>query len=176
MRRSWIAPVAFLCLILSGRADAARWAPAVHQPEVEPRELGVDSGRPYREDQPPPPGKKAPMDVPRPLEPNPFSHVLKHRDQLMLTEEQVTEIDRLDFEYQKRAILFDSQRSIVRLEQNRLLHSGTLDENRVLSLADELGGLYAQTVRDNAKAKLALLKLLTPEQRKTMNALFSSHR
>jgi len=106
---------------------------------------------------------------------SPFKHLLCLRKKLGLTDDQVAEINRLDFEYRKNRIRSRAEHEIAHMELDRLVHSGEVDENRMRALADRISQIKSGKIHAMVEAKIALLKLLTPEQRKKVKALHAGH-
>lgn len=96
---------------------------------------------------------------------NPFSHILKFREKLGLTPGQVKEIMRLRFDWEKQRIRLGADLMIAHMELDRLVHSGVLNEPKMYEMAKLIGGLKMQKVQIMVEAKIALLKILTDEQR-----------
>ena len=57
--------------------------------------------------------------------------VLRFKEKLSLTEDQVTQINNLKFEYEKKKINFQRDHKIAHMEIERELGSETLNENKV---------------------------------------------
>ncbi|QPJ62523.1 MAG: hypothetical protein G3M70_11845 [Candidatus Nitronauta litoralis] len=106
---------------------------------------------------------------------NPFRHILKFREKLGLTSEQVKSIMRMRFNWEKQRIKLGADLMIAHMELDRLVHSGTIDEPRMHELAKLIGGLKMQKVQIMVEAKISLLKALTEEQRKKVAGVHSQH-
>ena len=50
-----------------------------------------------------------------------------------------------------------------------MVHSGELDESGLRALADKMSGLKSKSIHAMVEAKIALLRILTAEQRKKMS-------
>jgi Spy/CpxP family protein refolding chaperone len=106
---------------------------------------------------------------------SPFSHILKYRTPLALTPEQVDQIQKLDFEYQKQSIQTETDLKIACMELENTVHSGTVDEAKIRLMAGKMAEAKTKGVNAMAEAKIAVLKLLTPEQLKKMKDMRSRH-
>ncbi len=106
---------------------------------------------------------------------NPFRHILKFREKLGLTSEQVKSIMRMRFDWEKQRIKLGADLMIAHMELDRVVHSGELNEARMHDLAKIIGGLKMQKVQIMVEAKIALLKALTAEQRKKVANVHSAH-
>ena len=105
----------------------------------------------------------------------PFTHLLKFKDKLGLTESQVAEIKRLRFEYGKQSIRNRAEHKIAHMEFDRLVHAEKVDAQAIRSAAGKIAATKTQKIMAKAEAKIALLNLLTDEQRKKAHAMHSAH-
>ncbi len=105
----------------------------------------------------------------------PFSHLLKFQDTLGLTEAQVTEIKRLRFEFQKSSIRNEADHKIAHMEFDKLVHAEKIDSQAILSAAGKIAEAKMEAIMNTAKAKIALLSLLTDEQRQKAHTMHSAH-
>ena len=105
----------------------------------------------------------------------PFTHLLRFRDKLGLTEAQVAEIKRLRFEYQKKSIRNKAEHKIAHMEFDKLVHAEKVDAQAIRSAAAKIAEFKTQMIMEKAEAKIALLNLLTEEQRKKTHAMHSAH-
>lgn len=106
---------------------------------------------------------------------NPFKHVLRFKEKLGLTEAQVQRINDLSFEFKKMKIQSKADHTIAHMELDRLVHSGTLDEGKMRALADRISAIKSKKIHALVEGKIALLKILTPEQRKKVSKMHSGH-
>ena len=106
---------------------------------------------------------------------DPFTHVLRFGHRMGLTEAQRTEIKNKQFEYKKGQIQRHADHKIIHLEMDRMVHSGELDESGLRALADKMSGLKSKSIHAMMEAKIALLRILTAEQRKKVSQLHSGH-
>lgn len=105
----------------------------------------------------------------------PFTHLLKFKDKLGLTEDQVAEIKRLRFEYGKQSIRNSAEHKIAHMEFDKLVHAEKVDAKAIRSAAGKIAETKTQKIMAKAEAKIALLNLLTDEQRKKAHAMHSAH-
>lgn len=105
----------------------------------------------------------------------PFSHLLQFKDKLGLTEAQVAEIKRLRFEFQKNSIRNKAEHKIAHMDFEKLVHSGKVDAQAIRSAAKRIAGTKTKKIMATAEAKIALLSLLTEEQRKKTHSMHSAH-
>lgn len=105
----------------------------------------------------------------------PFTHLLKFKDKLGLTEAQVTEIKHLRFEYGKQSVRNKAEHKIAHMEFDKQVHAEKLDENAIRLAAGKIARTKTDKIMAMANAKIALLKLLTEEQRKKAHTMHSAH-
>ena len=105
----------------------------------------------------------------------PFTHLLRFKDKLGMTEAQVAEIKRLRFEYQKKSIRNKAEHKIAHMEFDKLVHAEKVDAQAIRSAAAKIAEFKTQMIMEKAEAKIALLNLLTEEQRKKTHAMHSAH-
>ncbi len=105
----------------------------------------------------------------------PFTHLLRFKDKLGLTETQVAEIKRLRFEYQKRSIRNKAEHKIAHMDFNKLVHAEKVNAQGIRSAAEKIAATKTQMIMATAEAKIALLNLLTEEQRKKAQVMHSAH-
>ena len=106
---------------------------------------------------------------------NPFRHILRYKDKLGLSPDQVSQVKDLQFNWEKQRIRLGADLMIAYMELDKIVHSGTLDETRMHDLAKVLGGLKQQEAQIMVEAKIQLLRLLTPEQRRKVAEIHSGH-
>ncbi len=105
----------------------------------------------------------------------PFTHLLRFKDKLGLTEAQVAEIKGLRFEFQKKSIRNKAEHKIAHMEFDRLVHAERVDAQAIRSAAKKIAETKTQKIMAKAEAKIALLNLLTDEQRKKTHKMHSAH-
>ena len=92
-------------------------------------------------------------------------HVLRFKEQLGLTQDQVKQINNLKFEHEKKKIDFQRDQKIAHMEIERELNLETLNENKVRELASEIGNLKRKNIEENFETQLNVIRLLTTEQK-----------
>ncbi|MFQ5716970.1 MAG: Spy/CpxP family protein refolding chaperone [Nitrospinales bacterium] len=106
---------------------------------------------------------------------DPFRHVLKFRVELGLTAEQLVALKNQKFEFKKSQIRRQADHQIAHMDLNRLVHAETIDEGKVLQLADQIGEIKKSMIKAGMEARIAIMKTLTAEQRKKVSAMFSQY-
>jgi Spy/CpxP family protein refolding chaperone len=106
---------------------------------------------------------------------SPFTHLLRFKEKLGLTKGQVTEIKQLRFAYGKQSIRNKAEHKIAHMEFDKQVHAENLDENAVRLAAGEIARTKTDKIMAMANAKIALLKLLTEEQREKAHTMHSAH-
>lgn len=104
--------------------------------------------------------------------PNPA--VLKQ--ELGLTDEQAAQVQKLHQERRTQAIRRRADIQIARIELEQALEAATIDEKVVAAKVQTLTQLQADAVKARVDQRLAVAKLLTPEQRQKMKELRQEHR
>jgi len=105
---------------------------------------------------------------------DPFSHVLRFSNKLVLSDQQVAEIRKNRMAYMKIKIRAEADSQIANMEMGSLMHSGILDEARMFDLGGVLLEAKKQMIHATVTAKIAIMKILTPEQRKKISKLHQS--
>ena len=106
---------------------------------------------------------------------DPFRHVLKFAGALGLTDAQISKIKNLKFEFAKERIMLKAQHEIAHMELDQMVHSGEVNESKMRAIADQIAEIKSKKIHEMVDAKIDLLKLLTPEQRKKISQLHSKH-
>lgn len=106
---------------------------------------------------------------------DPFNHLLRFGHRLGLTEAQMAEIKNKQFEFRIMEIQLHAEHRIAHLEMDRLVHSGNLDEAGLRALADKMSDLKSKSIHAMVEAKIALLRILSAEQRQKMSRFHSGH-
>jgi Spy/CpxP family protein refolding chaperone len=105
----------------------------------------------------------------------PFSHLLRFKDKLGLTEAQVAEIKRLRFEYGKQRVRNKAEHTIAHMEYDKLVHAENVNAQAIRAAARKIAETKTQKIMAKAEAKIALLNLLTEDQRKKTHRMHSAH-
>ncbi|MEE8260114.1 MAG: Spy/CpxP family protein refolding chaperone [Nitrospinaceae bacterium] len=106
---------------------------------------------------------------------DPFRHVLKFAGALGLTDAQISQIKNMKFEFAKDRIMLKAQHQIAHMELDQLVHSGEVKESEMRAIADQIAQIKSKKIHSMVDAKISLLKLLTPEQRKKISQIHSKH-
>ncbi len=106
---------------------------------------------------------------------DPFRHVLQFAGKLELTDAQISQIKNVKFEFDKERIILKAQHEIAHMELDKLVHSGEVKESEMRAIADQIAQIKSKKIHGMVDAKIDLLKLLTPEQRKKISQLHSKH-
>jgi Spy/CpxP family protein refolding chaperone len=106
---------------------------------------------------------------------DPFRHVLKFSGKLGLTDTQVAKIKTMQFEFAKERIMLKARHKIAHMDLDQLVHSGEVKESEMRAIADQIAQIKSKKIHGMVDAKISLLKLLTPEQRKKISQIHSKH-
>jgi Spy/CpxP family protein refolding chaperone len=93
------------------------------------------------------------------------------RADIGLTDEQVSEIRRIHSEARKAAIKRNADLRVARLELDELMAAPTLDESKIAARVKAIADLQAAALKERTDSKLAVRKLVTPEQFQKMQQL-----
>ncbi|MBC8283707.1 MAG: Spy/CpxP family protein refolding chaperone [Nitrospinae bacterium] len=104
-----------------------------------------------------------------------FSHLLNFRDKLQLSETQVEDIQKMRFEYQKNYVMLKAEKEVAKMEFDRLVHGKTVDESAIRAAGEKIIVAKTKKIRLKVEAKIAVMKLLTDEQRNKVHTMHSSH-
>lgn len=102
-----------------------------------------------------------------------FRHLLRFAHALGLSADQVQQVRDKQFEFKKQRIELRAQHEIAHLELDRLVHSGKVDEGAIRSVGDRIKQIKSKKIDGMIEAKIALLKILTEEQRKKIATLYA---
>ncbi len=106
---------------------------------------------------------------------SPYAHVLKFKEKLALTADQIGKIKDKEFEHKKMSIEIKAAHAIAHLELDRLVHSGEVDEAAMRKVASQMSAIKSKKIHAMVEAKIFLLKLLTPEQRQKISKVHGGH-
>ena len=106
---------------------------------------------------------------------DPFGHVLKFAGALGLSDTQVSQIKSLKIEFAKERIMLKAHHEVAHMELDQLVHSGEVKESEMRAIADRISEIKSKKIHGMVDAKIALLKLLSEEQRKKISQLHSQH-
>ncbi len=99
---------------------------------------------------------------------DPYKKALKCKTNLNLTAEQINELTNQQMKFKKQRIRNRADMEIVRLDFKKLLSAETLDEAKLQSSAKEMSDMIVRQISATLDARIAVIKILTPEQRKKM--------
>ena len=105
---------------------------------------------------------------------DPFSHILKYAGKLGLSDQQVADLRKNRVAFMKIKIRAEADHQIAHMEMESLVHSGVLDEARMFDLGGVILESKKQKIHAMVTAKIAVLKILTPEQRKKVSKIHQS--
>ena len=106
---------------------------------------------------------------------DPFSHILRYSDKLGLSEQQVAEIRTNRLAFMNISLRAEADHQVAHLEMESLIHSGILDEGRMFELGAVILESKKQKIHAMITAKIAVMKILTPEQRKKISKIHQAH-
>lgn len=104
---------------------------------------------------------------------NPFKHVLCFTKKLGLTENQVAAIKTHAFEYKKMKIQVHADHAIAHMDLDQLAHSDTVNEAGLRAVGNRIVEIKTRKIQAMIEAKITILKILTPEQRRKVSAMYS---
>ncbi len=104
-----------------------------------------------------------------------FSHLLSFKDKLKLSDAQVASIEKMRFDYRKTSILLTADKEVAKMEFDQLVHGKTVDETAIRAAGEKIIAVKTKKIRAKVEAKIAVMKLLTDEQRNQVHKMHSSH-
>jgi Spy/CpxP family protein refolding chaperone len=104
-----------------------------------------------------------------------FSHLLSFKDKLQLSDAQVEGIQKMRFDYGKASVLLTAEKEVAKMDFDRLVHGKTVDESAIRGAGDRIIAAKSKKIKAKVEAKIAVMKLLTDEQRAKVNKMHSSH-
>ena len=104
-----------------------------------------------------------------------FSHLLSFKDKLQLSDDQVESIEKMRFDYRKSNILLTADKEVAKMEFDQLVHGKTVDESAIRAAGEKIIVVKTKKIRAKVEAKIAVMKLLTNEQRNQVHKMHSSH-
>ena len=104
-----------------------------------------------------------------------FSHLLSFKDKLQLSDDQVGSIEKMRFDYRKSNILLTADKEVAKMEFDQLVHGKTVDESAIRAAGEKIIVVKTKMIRAKVEAKIAVMKLLTNEQRNQVHKMHSSH-
>jgi Spy/CpxP family protein refolding chaperone len=97
------------------------------------------------------------------------AEVMKER--LGLTEAQVSQLEKLRTDERRAAIQRRADTQLARLELEQLLKADTVDEKAVAARVKQLTDLHGAALNAKVDGRLALKKILTPEQQEKLRQM-----
>ncbi len=104
-----------------------------------------------------------------------FSHLLNFRHKLKLSETQVEDIQKMRFDYKKTKVMLVAEKEVAKMEFDQLVHGKTVDESAIRAAGEKIITAKTKKIRAKVEAKIALMKLLTDEQRSMVQKMHASH-
>ncbi|MBT6718578.1 MAG: Spy/CpxP family protein refolding chaperone [Nitrospina sp.] len=104
-----------------------------------------------------------------------FSHLLNFRHKLQLSEAQVEDIQKLRFDYRKNSVTLKAEKEVAKMEFDRLVHGKTVDESGIRAAGEKIIVAKTKKIRAKVEAKIAVMKVLTDEQRAKVHKMHASH-
>ncbi len=92
-------------------------------------------------------------------------------DELKLTEQQLSQIKEQRFAREKNAIQTRSKIQLAELELRNLMQGDNPDENQGKGKIEEIGKLKTELRLNRVQGRLAVQKILTPEQKETLKTI-----
>lgn len=102
-----------------------------------------------------------------------FSHLLSFKDKLKLSDAQVESIQKMRFDYRKTSILLTADKEIAKMGFDQLVHGKTVDESAIRAAGEKIIAIKTKKIRAKVEAKIAVMKLLTDEQRNQVHKMHS---
>jgi Spy/CpxP family protein refolding chaperone len=96
--------------------------------------------------------------------------------ELGLSADQAAQIEKLRVEGRKQAIRQRADLAIARLELQELMNAPTVDEKAVAAKVKAVSDLQAAGLKARVDERLAMRRVLTPEQQEKMKQLMRQHR
>ena len=106
---------------------------------------------------------------------SPFSHVLRFAKKLGLTDPQIADIRKKKIEFMKAKIRSEADHKIAHMEMEALVHSQSVDASKIRALGNDIIAAKTKMIRATIEAKIAILNILTPEQRKKTSKMHGMH-
>lgn len=105
-----------------------------------------------------------------------ISHILRQKEKLALTADQVSAIEKLQADYKKQKTDISAEEMAAHKELHKLAHAETVDEAGMRAVADKMSAAETKEIHAMIEAKIAALKILTGDQRKKMKDLHEEMR
>ena len=92
-----------------------------------------------------------------------------------MSDAQVDSIKKMRFDYRKTIILLTADKEVAKMEFDHLVHSKTVDEAAIREVGEKIIAVKTKQIRAKVEAKIAVMKLMTDEQRNKVHKMHSSH-
>ena len=92
-----------------------------------------------------------------------------------MSDDQVGSIEKMRFDYRKSNILLTADKEVAKMEFDQLVHGKTVDESAIRAAGEKIIVVKTKKIRAKVEAKIAVMKLLTNEQRNQVHKMHSSH-
>ncbi len=106
---------------------------------------------------------------------SPFRHVLRFAKKLGLTDPQIAQIRKKKIEFMKAKIRAEADHKIAHMEMEALVHSQTVDASKIRALGNDIIAAKTKMIRATIEANIAILNILTPDQRKKTSKMHGMH-
>lgn len=100
-----------------------------------------------------------------------ISHVIKYKDKLALSADQVSGLEKLQADFKKQYSDIHAEEGSAYKELHALAHADNIDEAGMHAAADKMSAAKSKEIHAMVSTKIAAMKILTPEQRKKMKEL-----
>ena len=87
-------------------------------------------------------------------------------NKLNLDESQKNQFYEITYGHRKKAIDLRAEIRKTKLEINKMMNTGNIDEDKILSLSDKIDDLQGKIMRSKLNTWFAVYKILKPEQQK----------
>ena len=88
---------------------------------------------------------------------------------------QIADIRKKKMEFMKAKIRAEADRKIAHMEMEALVHSQSVDAPRIRALGNDIIAAKTKMIRAMIEAKIAILNIMTPEQRKKASKMHGMH-
>ena len=92
-----------------------------------------------------------------------------------MSDAQVDRIKKMRFDYRKTSIILTADKEVAKMEFDQLVHSKTVNESAIREAGEKIIAVKTKKIRAKVEAKIAVMRLLTDEQRNQVHKMHSSH-
>ena len=100
---------------------------------------------------------------------------MKYKEALGLSGAQVTAIKSQQFEFEKVSIRSNADHKIAHMDLDRVIHSENVDEAKARGLADKIAETKARKIKAMVEGKLAVMRILTADQKRIISRMYKRH-